>query len=585
MSLQDSGANPHHLILLADPQLVDPHTYPGRPWPLSSLTIRHTDQYLRRSFSALDISLDPETVLFLGDLFDGGREWSTPVSKSADPQWHKYGQEYWLREYERFGNIFLEPWQSRTTVKGKGRNRKLIANLPGNHDLGLGNGIQLPVRRRFHTFFGLGDRVDIIGNHTFVSIDAVSLSAKSQRQTVVGDPDPALWEPSEVFLSNVQKAKEQSIERALRMRFDKPENLLQSHNVSEMSDGPDESQSVSPAFQYQVDLPTIILSHVPFYRQPGTPCGPVRERWPPANAGSAFDPDASDEANAIRVGGFGYQYQNVLNDDLSQDIVSKVGHVKHIFSGDDHDYCQIVHKDLHSDGQGIPEITVKSTSWAMGVRKPGFLLVSLWNPLTEDGNSMSNAGSFPSIQTHLCLLPDQLGIFIRYGFLLIVTLLVLGGRALIISGSKVKSAPSLLPLPVSTPTSAKIDTGGRERGNSASYVSSANSSDSNGLAVRSSAGRSRPLSPAQGYGFEHGYGTPNGSENSGSLSPAPVHAEQLPYTSYERDKKRDSLYFSEPRVWRKARPRHEAIIAEFLPSVFQVACLAFLWYLWLAYTI
>ena len=527
--------------------------------------------------------MDPETIFFLGDLFDGGREWSTPASKSALSQWHKYGQDYWLGEYERFGKIFLEPWQSRTMVRGRGRNRKLIANLPGNHDLGLGNGIQLPVRRRFQTFFGLGDRVDTIGNHTLVSIDAVSLSAKSQRETVIGDPDPALWEPSEAFLSNVQKAKEQSTERALRVRFDQPENLLQSHNVSEVRDSLDD-ELASPDSQYKVDLPTIILSHVPFYRQPGTPCGPLRERWPPTKTDAASNYDFSDEANSIRVGGFGYQYQNVLNEDLSQDIVSKIGHVKYIFSGDDHDYCQIVHRNLHSDGEGVREITVKSTSWAMGVRKPGFLLVSLWNPLMEDGGRISNAGKSSSIQTHLCLLPDQLEVFMRYCLFLVITMLVLGGRAVVVCGAKPKQTQSLLPLPVSTPTSAKIDIGSRERGNSASYVSSANSSDSNGLAVRSSAGRSRPLSPAQGYGFEHGYGVPNGKEKPGLLSPLPLSVEQLSGTSYEKDKKGEAFFPSELHGSRRTKSRGGAVVAEFLHSLCQVGSLAFLWYLWLAYT-
>ena len=66
-------------MLIADPQLVDPHTYPGRSALAYSLTVRHTDKYMRRAFGKLIDGLDPDSVFFLGDLFDGGREWVTVV--------------------------------------------------------------------------------------------------------------------------------------------------------------------------------------------------------------------------------------------------------------------------------------------------------------------------------------------------------------------------------------------------------------------------------------------------------------------------------------------------------------------------
>src|SRR5256885_14717872 len=96
---QSDGASPHHLVFVADPQLVDPHTYPGRPWPLSSLTVRHTDLYLRRSYSMMQEYLHPDTTIFLGDLFDGGREWATHKnSSSPEKRYKKYGEKFWLKE-------------------------------------------------------------------------------------------------------------------------------------------------------------------------------------------------------------------------------------------------------------------------------------------------------------------------------------------------------------------------------------------------------------------------------------------------------------------------------------------------------
>ena len=74
-ALQPKDAKPHHLVFVADPQLIDPHSYPGRPWPLNPLTVLITDNYLKRGYGAMQHRLHPDSVFFLGDLFDGGREW------------------------------------------------------------------------------------------------------------------------------------------------------------------------------------------------------------------------------------------------------------------------------------------------------------------------------------------------------------------------------------------------------------------------------------------------------------------------------------------------------------------------------
>src|SRR2546429_2805033 len=100
--MQPADSTPHHLVLLADPQLVDPHTYPERPWPLSSLTILQTDLYLRRSTKQIWRYLNPDTIFFLGDLFDGGREWGTPQTSSPEDRFKRYGDEFWMKEYARF---------------------------------------------------------------------------------------------------------------------------------------------------------------------------------------------------------------------------------------------------------------------------------------------------------------------------------------------------------------------------------------------------------------------------------------------------------------------------------------------------
>src|SRR6478609_5720087 len=109
--VQPKDAKPHHLVFVADPQIIDPHSYPGRPWPINPLTVLITDNYLRRGYRAMQRLLHPDSLFFLGDLFDGGREWKTREGKFVDPKWgrgrskdekklveswhNKYGEDFW----------------------------------------------------------------------------------------------------------------------------------------------------------------------------------------------------------------------------------------------------------------------------------------------------------------------------------------------------------------------------------------------------------------------------------------------------------------------------------------------------------
>ncbi|KAH8906027.1 putative frost protein [Coniochaeta sp. PMI_546] len=436
------GATPHRLVLVADPQLIDPHSYPGRPWPLNPITVTITDNYLRRSYNQLQQQLRPDTVFFLGDLFDGGREWKTAHGEFKDPEWgqhpageqkyvkkwnKKYGEDYWLKEYARFGDIFLGPWIEAGDEPGPGqRGRKLIASLPGNHDLGFGSEIKIPVRNRFEAYFGDVNRVDVIGNHTFVSVDTVSLSARTSDEVRQHDLKD-IYMPAELFLNSVQKTKRRAVGRELRYQRGDVEEVQQSHTIQELGKADFKNQPTLDPGEGKGDLPSILLTHVPLYRPPGTPCGPLREHWPPTKPPKGQkEPVNPDHRNAISVTR-GYQYQNVLSEDDSVRILESVGHVVHAFSGDDHDYCEL----KHDARQGhVPEITVKSISMAMGVPTPGFLMVSLYNPIDEQGKSL--LGEAPTLQTHLCLLPRMGQVYSRYIGFGLFCLVVLAARAFLV---------------------------------------------------------------------------------------------------------------------------------------------------------
>ena len=485
----EPGANPHRLIFVADPQLIDPHTYPGRPWPLNPLAYKYTDLYLRRTYSRLQTVLYPDTIFFLGDLFDGGREWSTRTTKSPHKEYHRYGQDYWLNEYRRFGNIFFRHWGDAGLDPRKGQpGRKLISSLPGNHDLGFARGVQVGVRDRFNAYFGDGNRIDIIANHTFVSIDSLSLSALGQESP---EQVQDLWRPTVDFLDTAAKQKTRLVQRELRKQQGLrpyPPFPHKSYTAAELAKAelPHSAAKVT-------DFPTILLTHIPLFRNPGTPCGPQREHWPPTPADPPLE---NDPRNAISVSG-GEQYQNVLNKEITVDIANKIGDIQYAFSGDDHDYCEVLHRGYASGGGGIKEITVKSTSWAMGVRHPGVVLASLWNPVDETGKPLTSNND-ATIQTYLCLYPDQIGTFIRYGTLFGLTLVLLAIRAALVTTGYLKlpdttssdndNAPLL-------PTSEKDIPKDDPASTTHSSNSSTSSDHAGSLQVRSTTARTRSVSP------------------------------------------------------------------------------------------
>ncbi|KAK4659288.1 hypothetical protein QC762_108850 [Podospora pseudocomata] len=437
-----AGAQPHRVALVADPQLIDPHSYPGRPWPIQALTIKLTDNYMKRGYGQLQEQLDPDSVFFLGDLFDGGREWKTAHGDFRDPSWgphpkseqkylkswnKHYGEFYWLKEYGRFGEIFIKPWIKSGMESGKEhKRRKFVTSLPGNHDLGFGAEIKVPVRNRFETYFGEGNRVDVVGNHTFVSVDSVSMSAEASPEAAKHDLKP-IYMPTKIFLDRLQWLKPIAVEKELRMMRGEVPEVQFKHRIEEV-DKANFKDKPSLGTEKTPELPTILLSHVPLYRPPGTPCGPLRERHPPAKPPKGqTGPVVPDHGNAISVSR-GYQYQNVLDEQQSISLLKKVGNVVHAFSGDDHDYCELVHSE---EQRRVKEITVKSISMAMGVNKPGFVLVSLWNPLDSGGKPL-NPDQKQTLQTHLCILPSQLSTYIRYVGFAIISVIILVVRAFLV---------------------------------------------------------------------------------------------------------------------------------------------------------
>ncbi|KAH9961335.1 Metallo-dependent phosphatase-like protein [Russula dissimulans] len=146
--------------------------------------------------------------------------------------------------------------------------------------------------------------------------------------------------------------------------------------------------------QHAADAPLILLTHIPLFRESSS-CGPLREKG---------------SLPAVRGLGYQTQYTPETSELLFNELEPTL-----IFSGDDHDHCEYTH--IVNDRR-IPEVTVKSLSIAMGIRQPGFQLLSL--------SSESRTSAY-----ELCLMPDQLRVYCwMYVPLVLATVVLVAMRAM-----------------------------------------------------------------------------------------------------------------------------------------------------------
>ncbi|VEU20518.1 DEKNAAC101292 [Brettanomyces naardenensis] len=115
-----------------------------------ALTRILADNYLHRNYEIMNRVLNQHSTLFVGDLFDGGREWD---------------DTNWFEEYARFHRVFNKQSKNRAYMQ-----------VPGNHDVGFGSGIRYDRYKRFVTYFGDANTYITLGNHSIVLLDTVSLS-------------------------------------------------------------------------------------------------------------------------------------------------------------------------------------------------------------------------------------------------------------------------------------------------------------------------------------------------------------------------------------------------------------------------
>ncbi|KAJ7217908.1 hypothetical protein GGX14DRAFT_598569, partial [Mycena pura] len=214
--------------------------------------------------------------------------------------------------------------------------------IPGNNDVGMGLSHSSPknVRLYYSNVVGPFNRPVVIRDHVFICLDAPGLVDDDYQRS--GIPYEQL-------------------------------NPVQGGSVEFI-------KSVSTAGR-----PLILLSHIPLARPDTAACGPLREK------------------GAIRRG-VGHGYQNTLGKDTTAFLL-KTLQPSAVFSGDNRDYCEYHHPVEASDRKieeyTIREVTIKSFSMSVHIRRPGFQLVSLVDP-TPTGKSFVDAP---------CLLPDTSRIY------------------------------------------------------------------------------------------------------------------------------------------------------------------------------
>jgi len=145
----------HHVAVIADPQLTDAFSY-DYPALLLRFLERHNDAFQTRSYRALRRRLQPEHVVFVGDLFDGAILWT-----SDSP---------WYEELDRFKHVFsIDSLPARD-----------MTFVVGNHDIGFGDRVLLDRRARFEAVFGKTNNERRIAGHELIALDTVSLSARME---------------------------------------------------------------------------------------------------------------------------------------------------------------------------------------------------------------------------------------------------------------------------------------------------------------------------------------------------------------------------------------------------------------------
>lgn len=289
-----------NVLIIADPQLIDRHTYPNRGRMLLSLSQLTVDNYIYKNYRALLKNLQPHMIVFLGDLLDDGR---SPPS-----------EEYYETQFQRFQDLFVKPVMEHQGKRNR-NNVQIVTNVPGNHDIGFGAGVTREAVERFESHFG-------------------------SRNTLIDKPHHQL-----IFLNDLLVSAADNIDQDLKPLLN------------------EDMSFITKIGSQRRTKTRILFDHVTLWKDPNV------QRC-----------DARRESRKDFPLTRGHQYQSALDKATSEMLLEKLS-PDVIFSGDDHDFCEVVEEYVDGFGNERKSISVnvKSISMAMGIRQPAVHLLTLYN--------------------------------------------------------------------------------------------------------------------------------------------------------------------------------------------------------------
>ncbi|KAF8950058.1 hypothetical protein BGZ52_003908 [Haplosporangium bisporale] len=407
----------YRVAVLADPQLTDWYSYKQTGW-LLTLVQTYTDLFMRRSFTRLHSTLRPDAVLFLGDLNDGGRETVDEEVRAQNRA--RFMERIFQSKYTAWNQepVVVPVLDGDASKKEEGdsetnndNNNKVVNQAVSGPRYRVNKNIPSTAQERNEARrAGKSVRLYVAGNHDIGYgnnlIHKMALRFKQDfgalnyeihvgnHMVVVLDTlslsaeDPAIRKEAQMFLDQIG--------------------------------------------QETPTLPRILFTHVPLFRLDTTYCGRQRE------------------TSRLIINEGGPQYWNMVNPTLSREILDKIK-PDMVFSGDDHDWCEIGHtvnreepvSGAYETGEKserlwlAPEVTIPTFSFAQGIFQPGFVMLSLYNPNSLAGNNFSAISSSstglpaaigadsssgylarPSgastFEYEACMLPNQLRIYFVY---------------------------------------------------------------------------------------------------------------------------------------------------------------------------
>ncbi|KAF8927250.1 hypothetical protein BGZ58_010534 [Dissophora ornata] len=364
---------------------------------LLALVETYTDIYMKRSFNRMHASLRPDAVLFLGDLNDGGRD--------------SYGETFDKNSNRFFEKVFetkSSAWNQQPIVMDAVDSTAPTAPPPNDRDAANMN-----ITGRYRQLVD----VPLDANER----EAIRNSGKSVRLYVAGNHDVGfgntLVRPSVARFKRVFGSINYEIEVGNHSLV-VLDTLALSSDVRDIRE--ESQQFLTQMKNEKPTLPRILFTHVPLFRLDTTYCGDARE------------------TEQLIINRNGLQFQNMVNAPLSRQILRGI-QPDMVFSGDDHDWCEIAHS---LDGTLTPEVTLPTFSFAQGIQQPGFVMLSLYNPEhkvrnafpmvpTNSGLPISTKGSADSVARpsedttfayEECMLPNQMLIYMCYIALLAFSL-------------------------------------------------------------------------------------------------------------------------------------------------------------------